>query len=127
MRRLLRLLKYYFFTPIYILRNVNISPTATYLGKFIKDSQVGKFTYIGYNTIINSAKIGNYVSIAAGVQIGGMEHDIDWYSTSTKVQKSKYIYKKTLIGNNTWIGANAIIKQGVKIGDGCVIGGVFFC
>ena len=30
--------------------------------------------------------------------------------------------ERTIIGNDVWIGAQAIIKQGVKIGDGAVIG-----
>lgn len=31
-------------------------------------------------------------------------------------------YKKTYIGNDVWIGTHAIIKGGVFIGDGAVIG-----
>lgn len=30
--------------------------------------------------------------------------------------------ERTVIGNDVWIGAQAIIKQGVRIGDGAVIG-----
>ena len=33
-----------------------------------------------------------------------------------------HIPEKTVIGNDVWIGAGCIIKQGVKIGDGAVIG-----
>ena len=29
---------------------------------------------------------------------------------------------ETYIGNNVWIGENAVILAGSKIGDGCVIG-----
>lgn len=28
----------------------------------------------------------------------------------------------TIIGNDVWLGANVVVKQGVKIGDGAVIG-----
>ena len=30
--------------------------------------------------------------------------------------------ERTVIGNDVWIGAQAIIKQGVRIGNGAVIG-----
>ena len=31
-------------------------------------------------------------------------------------------YKKTVIGNDVWIGNNCIIKGGITIGDGAIIG-----
>src|SRR5690606_6383856 len=30
-------------------------------------------------------------------------------------------YEQTIIGNDVWIGANAIIKSGISIGDGAII------
>ena len=30
--------------------------------------------------------------------------------------------KETVIGNDVWIGSNCLIKGGIKIGDGAVIG-----
>ena len=30
--------------------------------------------------------------------------------------------ERTIIGNDVWLGAGCIIKQGVKIGDGAVVG-----
>lgn len=30
--------------------------------------------------------------------------------------------KRTIMGNDVWIGNNCLIKSGVKIGDGAVIG-----
>ena len=30
--------------------------------------------------------------------------------------------KRTVIGNDVWIGRSALIRQGVRIGDGAVIG-----
>ncbi|EJT6167524.1 CatB-related O-acetyltransferase [Clostridium perfringens] len=32
------------------------------------------------------------------------------------------IYNKTVIENDVWIGANTLIKSGVKIGNGAIIG-----
>jgi acetyltransferase-like isoleucine patch superfamily enzyme len=79
-------------------------------------------TYIGPNTVINSAVIGNYSSIAPGVQIGGMEHSLEWFSTSTALSDRCNSSTETVVGNNVWIAANAIIRKGVRIGDGAVVG-----
>src|SRR5699024_9683317 len=67
-----------------------------------------------------------YCSIAPGVQIGGMEHSYWWLSTSTFLSEQCISNKKTKIGYDVWIAAGSIIKQGVKIGDGSVIGAMSF-
>lgn len=88
----------------------------------IINSVIGKYTYIGRFSILNNVIIGNYCSIAPGVQIGGMEHSYWWCSTSTYLSDYCISNKKTIIGHDVWIGANVVIKQGVKIGNGSVIG-----
>jgi len=75
---------------------------------------------------MNRVKIGNYCSIAAGVQIGGMEHAFWWHSTSTFLSDKAIANKITHIGNDVWIAGGSIIKQGVSIGDGSVIGAMSF-
>ena len=92
----------------------------------ISNSKIGKFCYIACNTVMNNVNIGNYCSIAAGVQIGGMEHPFWWHSTSTFLSNKAVANKKTNIGNDVWIAAGSIIKQGVSIGDGAVIGAMSF-
>lgn len=89
---------------------------------YIRESSVGKYSFIGAYTDISYANIGNYTCIANGVVIGGMEHPYWDLSISPKLS-SEYVYgKKTYIGNDVWIASGCIIKQGVKIGDGAVIG-----
>lgn len=48
-----------------------------------------------------------------------IDHDHDF---TLKQFKHEYKIKGITIGNNVWIGANAIILRGSKIGDNCVIG-----
>lgn len=87
--------------------------------KFI-NTNVGRYNYFGQNTIIHSCDIGSYCSIAPNVFIGGSEHDIGAFSTSTyltPLQKQK----RTTIGHDVWIGANCFVRQGVNIGDGAII------
>jgi virginiamycin A acetyltransferase len=87
---------------------------------------VGNYNYFGPYSMVNNAVIGNYCSIAPGVKIGQGEHSIDFITTynniSSKLINFSLNQNSAKIGNDVWIGANAIIKQGVKIGDGAVIG-----
>jgi acetyltransferase-like isoleucine patch superfamily enzyme len=76
-------------------------------------------------------KIGNYCSIAGDVTIllGG-EHHHDWVSnypfsihSDGAGELPGYPMTKgdVIIGNDVWIGYDALILSGVKIGDGAVI------
>lgn len=114
----------WFKKPIYKLRNNTINKGSVIdKGAFLRDCAIGTYCYIGRNCVINSAIVGNYTCIAAGTQIGGMEHSIHEISTSPTLMGEKCILgKKTIIGYDVWIGANVIIKQGVNIGEGAVVG-----
>ena len=39
------------------------------------------------------------------------------------MEKSAFFQKPLLLGNDVWIGANAVVMRGVQVGDGAVIGG----
>lgn len=77
-------------------------------------------------------RIGSYTSIASGVKVFlGGEHRIDWVTTypfNVLWEKSQHFkgHPKTkgdvVIGSDVWIGTEALILSGVKIGDGAVVG-----
>lgn len=97
--------------------------------------EIGEGTY-GYPEIVfydagAKLKIGRYTQIAPKVTIllGG-EHHHDWvsaYPFSLLIDEAKdlpgYPFHKgdVVIGNDVWIGYDALILSGVKIGDGAVI------
>lgn len=95
---------------------------------------LGKYSYIGSDTSIINADIGAFCSIAGNCMIGGGEHPIHFISTSpvfhsgsnclkTNFASNEFSpYSKTEIGNDVWIGARCLIKGGVKIYDGAVLG-----
>ena len=64
---------------------------------------------------INGIHFGSNIEIGPGVRIISSNHQEDDYSIS---KKSEPIY----IGNNVWLGSNAIILPEVTIGDNVVIG-----
>lgn len=87
----------------------------------IYDSTIGKYNYFGPGIVINNSIIKNYCSFAPNVVIGGMEHDYSKFSTSTKLFPPNKP-KTTIIEDDVWVGANAVIRTGVVIGKGSIIG-----
>ena len=99
----------------------------------IHNSYLGKYSYISQYSIVNKSKIGKFSSIANGCYIGLWEHNTDvsthsfyLYEHSGNFVKGYKNYDKdsiqTVIGNDVWIGANAVIMKGVIINDGAIIG-----
>lgn len=101
----------------------------------IVDSSIGRYSYIGINSWIVNAEVGQFCSIATDVNIGLAEHTIDYLSTSPifteKINGTGYSWVKqnlinptprTYIGNDVWIGYRALIKSGIKIGNGAIVG-----
>lgn len=88
-------------------------------------SFIGKYAYIGKNTFITKAKIGNYCSIANNVSIGPGEHNISKISTNSLFYNNEYdelTKLNCIIQNDVWIGVDSIILRGVTIGNGAIIG-----
>lgn len=85
------------------------------------DSKIGDGNYFGPNVIINNTTIGNYCSIAPNVVIGGMEHNYNNLSTSTSLFPHQQ-KMETFIEDDVWIGANSVIKRGIVIGRGSIVG-----
>jgi acetyltransferase-like isoleucine patch superfamily enzyme len=99
-----------------------------------RNYKIGRFTY-GKPLVIDSKnitlEIGNFCSIADGVVvILGGNHSIDWVTTYPfnnlfpefdHIPDSKPSKGNVVIGNDVWIGQNALILSGVRIGDGAVI------
>jgi hypothetical protein len=79
-----------------------------------------------------TVEIGSFCSIAANVTLllgGG--HNTDWVSTFPVREafglpgrfEDHPVYRgPTVIGNDVWIGRDALILDGITIGDGAVIG-----
>lgn len=112
---LFKKIKFYF-------KNVSIGKD-TYISKrcVISNTKIGSYSYIGHSVSLANTEVGNYCSIAPNVLIGGMEHLDNSVTTSFKLKPDTKI-NTTFVGHDVWIGANCVIKAGVKIGDGAVVG-----
>lgn len=96
--------------------------------------KMDRYSFCGYDCEIVNTEIGLFCSIANNVIIGGAAHPIQWVSTSPVFYSGRDSVKKkfsqfdrdpdikTIIGSDVWIGNNALIKQGVRIGTGAVVG-----
>jgi len=100
-------------------------------------SRLGAYTYIASRTKVHGASIGRFCSIGQDVQIGGLaRHPTNRLSTHPCFYASSTVLGKTFhtgatsieekagvdIGNDVWVGARAMILDGVRIGNGAVIG-----
>ncbi len=103
-------------------------------GSHIVNSNFDRHSFCGYDCEIINSDIGSFCSIANNVIIGGAMHPMEWVSMSPVFYegrdsvKAKFSThkrndgKRTKISHDVWIGRNAIIKQGVTIGIGAVVG-----
>jgi galactoside O-acetyltransferase len=84
-------------------------------------THLGKNVYANFNlTLVDDTHIfiGDYVMIGPNVTIATAGHPID-----PELRKKVAQFNIPVnIGNNVWLGANAVILPGVSIGDNSVIG-----
>ena len=86
-----------------------------------KNIEVGKNFFANYNcTILDVGKviIGDNCQLAPNVAIYTAGHPVHPAARNTLFEYGEDVF----IGNNVWIGGNAVICPGVRIGDNVVIG-----
>jgi len=99
-------------------KNITVYNTCTVAGKV----EVGENTWIGPYTALDGGmcgiKIGKNCSISSGVNLIG--HDsVKWALSGGEIP---YEYGRITIGDNCFIGTNAVITKGVTIGKHCLVG-----
>ncbi len=102
-------------------------------------SSIGRFSFIRGGRL--NGTIGAFCSIAPGVSIGDGNHPTSWLSTHPfqyghsgfefchelvnpvePIRLPASIARRApVIGNDVWIGTNAVILRGVVIGDGAIV------
>lgn len=85
-----------------------------------RNTEIGENVLIGYNTLIGESEIGNDVLIGSCVNITSGLHQHMFDNPKELIRKQKGKRKKIKIGNDIWIGNNAVIAA--DINDRSVIG-----
>ena len=91
-------------------------------GVSLKRCRLGSSNYVAKRCSFYNVVVGSYCCFGPDVHIGGMQHSYWWYSQSPLLSDYCHQPAQTTIGNDVWIGAACVIKQGITIGDGAVIG-----
>jgi len=97
------------------------------------NSNIGSYSYVQESSVLNNCEVGRFCSIAPNVVVAPGKHNPNFTSTSalffTNHPKLPITFKsadysaneKVIIGNDVWVGLNAVILDGVNVGDGAII------
>jgi acetyltransferase-like isoleucine patch superfamily enzyme len=123
------------------MKKLFVRPAPFFLNQNKKYSkyEIGEWTYASgklrirfrrTGTTLIKLKIGRFCSLADGVTIllGG-EHRVDWITTYPinilfgikRLPGLPHSKGDVIIGNDVWIGTDALILSGVEIGNGAVV------
>jgi len=85
-----------------------------------RDISIGNNSGIGINCrVAGPLEIGDDVMIAPNVSIFTQNHETENIHRPMRLQTAPK--KKVTIGNDVWIGANAILLPGVTVGNGAIV------
>lgn len=99
--------------------NVNVEHGAFFGGG--REIEIGNNSAIGLNARISGPlSIGDDVMMGPNVSIYTQNHETENINKPMRLQTAPK--EKVTIGNDCWIGANAVLLPGVTIGNGVIIG-----
>ena len=81
---------------------------------------IGDHTRIGlHSTVIGPVTIGNHVNLAQGITISALNHN--FADPSLPIDAQGVSTSQIVIEDDVWIGANAVVLPGVRIGRHSVV------
>jgi acetyltransferase-like isoleucine patch superfamily enzyme len=128
--------------PLLFMPDCRIEPYVSVHVGYLLPRALGAFTY-SHSALPRSASVGRYCSIAAGVSWMADAHPMEWASMSPfsfdpqplqglrawfadhpapRMLSFDHRPAPVSVGHDVWIGEQAMIKGGVSIGDGAVVG-----
>lgn len=86
----------------------------------VGDVLIGDCTRIGqHNTVIGPVAIGSHVNLAQGVVVTALNHIFE--DPQQRIDEQGVTTQPVTIGDDVWVGANAVILPGVTIGSHVVV------
>ena len=105
-------------------------------GSRVAHSAIGDYAYCDRYADIANARVGKFANIAAHARIGATDHPMDKaslhhfhyrsadYWDDAEHDHAWFAYRRSrtaTLGHDTWIGAQAMVKPEVTVGDGAVV------
>lgn len=105
-------------------------------GTRLHRTRIGRYSYVARDALVANARIGAFCSIGPEVLIGLGRHPARCFvsthpafyvpqnaSTLSLVAESRFPETATtVVGNDVWLGARAMLMDGVRVGDGAIVG-----
>jgi len=104
-------------------------------GSYLVHANIGAHSYLGPRSIVAHATIGRYCAIAADVAIGTGSHPLE---RNVSIHPMFYLhrppkwglveadsfqeFRHTIVGSDVWIGTKAVLRDGIEVGHGAVLG-----
>ena len=86
----------------------------------VGDVVIGDDTRVGiHNTIIGPVTIGSHVNLAQGITVTALNHNFD--DSDKRIDEQGVSTSQVVIGDDVWIGANAVVLPGVTIGTHSIV------
>ncbi len=86
----------------------------------VGDVIIGDYTRIGlHNTIIGPVNIGHHVNLAQGITVTALNHNFE--DSEKRIDEQGVSTTPVVIEDDVWIGANAVILPGVRVGTHSVV------
>ena len=121
----------------FVSANNRIDPRAViYRMVKMKSSSIGRYSYVGNDTDVECADIGQFCSISDHCRIGMGGHTLSHISScplfTQRINGCQEQWvdqdihaveeKRAVLGNDVWGGSHVLINGGVTVGHGAVIG-----
>lgn len=86
----------------------------------VGDVIIGDDSRIGlHNTVIGPVTIGSHVNLAQGVVVTALNHCFD--NAQLRIDEQGVATQPVVIGDDVWIGANAVVLPGITISSHVVV------
>ena len=102
------------------LGDYSVIESFTCINNAVGDVIISDHTRVGiHNTIIGPVSIGSHVNLAQGITVTALNHN--FADTEKRIDEQGVSTTPVVIEDDVWIGANAVVLPGVRIGTHSVV------